>query len=106
RLVAEMEFTGIKVDPAILKRMSNDFAKKIMELEKNIHEVAGQSFNIGSPKQLGEVLFGAMGLAGGKKTKTGSYSTSADVLEELAGEHPIIDSILEWRGLSKLKSTY
>lgn len=105
-LVAEMEFTGIKVDPKILKRMSNDFAKKIMELEKNIHEAAGQSFNIGSPKQLGEVLFGSMGLSGGKKTKTGSYSTSADVLEELAGEHPIVDSILEWRGLSKLKSTY
>lgn len=105
-LVAEMEFTGIKVDPKILKRMSNDFAKKIMELEKDIHEAAGQSFNIGSPKQLGEVLFGSMGLSGGKKTKTGSYSTSADVLEELAGEHPIVDSILEWRGLSKLKSTY
>lgn len=105
-LIAEMEFTGIKVDPKILKRMSNDFAKKIMELEKSIHEAAGQSFNIGSPKQLGDVLFGAMGLAGGRKTKTGSYSTGADVLEELAGQHPIIDSILEWRGLSKLKSTY
>ncbi len=105
-LIAEMEFTGIKVEPTILKRMSNDFAKKIVELEKNIHEAAGQSFNIGSPKQLGEVLFGAMGLSGGKKTKTGSYSTSADVLEELSGEHPIVDSILEWRGLSKLKSTY
>ncbi len=105
-LIAEMEFTGIKVDPQILKRMSNDFAKKIMALEKTIHEAAGQSFNIGSPKQLGDVLFGAMGLAGGRKTKTGGYSTGADVLEELAGEHPIIDSILEWRGLSKLKSTY
>jgi len=105
-LIAEMEFTGIKVDPKILKRMSNDFAKKIMALEKSIHEAAGQSFNIGSPKQLGDVLFGAMGLAGGRKTKTGSYSTGADVLEELAGQHPIIDSILEWRGLSKLKSTY
>ena len=105
-LIAEMEFTGIKVDPQILKRMSNDFAKKIMALEKSIHEAAGQSFNIGSPKQLGDVLFGAMGLEGGRKTKTGSYSTGADVLEELAGQHPIIDSILEWRGLSKLKSTY
>jgi len=105
-LIADMEFTGIKVDPSILKRMSNDFAKKIMVLEKNIHETAGQSFNIGSPKQLGDVLFGSMGLPGGKKTKTGGYSTSADVLEELSGEHPIVDSILEWRGLSKLKSTY
>jgi DNA polymerase I len=86
--------------------MSNDFAKKIMVLEKTIHETAGQSFNIGSPKQLGDVLFGSMGLPGGKKTKSGGFSTSADVLEELSGEHPIVDSILEWRGLSKLKSTY
>ena len=105
-LIGEMEFTGIKVDPKILKRMSNDFTKKIMALEKEIHEAAGQSFNIGSPKQLGDVLFGSMGLPGGKKTKTGGYSTSADVLEELSGQHPIVDSILEWRGLSKLKSTY
>ena len=105
-LIADMEFAGIKVDPSILKRMSNDFAKKIMVLEKTIHETAGQSFNIGSPKQLGDVLFGSMGLPGGKKTKTGGFSTSADVLEELSGEHPIVDSILEWRGLSKLKSTY
>ncbi|HCS23607.1 MAG TPA: DNA polymerase I [Rhodospirillaceae bacterium] len=105
-VIADMEFAGIRVDPAFLRRMSNDFAKKIDTLERTIHEQAGQAFNIASPKQLGDVLFGAMGLQGGRKTKTGGYSTGADVLEELSGQHPIIDSILEWRGLSKLKSTY
>ena len=105
-VIADMEFTGIRVDPAILRRMSNDFAKKIDQLERQIHELAGQAFNIASPKQLGDVLFGAMGLQGGRKTKTGGYSTGADVLEELSGQHPIIDMIMEWRGLSKLKSTY
>jgi len=105
-VIADMEFTGIRVDPAILRRMSNDFAKKIDTLERSIHEQAGQAFNIASPKQLGDVIFGAMGLQGGRKTKTGGYSTGADVLEELSGAHPIIDMILEWRGLSKLKSTY
>lgn len=105
-VIADMEFTGIRVDPAILRRMSNDFAKKIDALERQIHEQAQQAFNIASPKQLGDVLFGAMGLQGGRKTKTGGYSTGADVLEELSGQHPIIDMILEWRGLSKLKSTY
>lgn len=105
-VIADMEFTGIRVDPAILRRMSNDFAKKIEQLERQIHELAGQAFNIGSPKQMGDVLFGSMGLQGGRKTKTGGYSTGADVLEELSGQHPIIDMILEWRGLSKLKSTY
>jgi len=105
-VIADMEFTGIRVDPAFLRRMSNDFAKKIDALERTIHEMAGQAFNIASPKQLGDVLFGAMGLQGGRKTKTGGYSTGADVLEELSGQHPIVDAILEWRGLSKLKSTY
>lgn len=105
-VIADMEFTGIRVDPAFLRRMSHDFAKKIDALERTIHEMAGQAFNIASPKQLGDVLFGAMGLQGGRKTKTGGYSTGADVLEELSGQHPIVDAILEWRGLSKLKSTY
>lgn len=105
-VIADMEFAGIRVDPAFLRRMSNDFAKKIDALERTIHEMAGQAFNIASPKQLGDVLFGAMGLQGGRKTKTGGYSTGADVLEELSGQHPIVDAILEWRGLSKLKSTY
>ena len=105
-VIADMEFAGIRVDPAFLRRMSNDFAKKIDALERTLHEMAGQAFNIASPKQLGDVLFGAMGLQGGRKTKTGGYSTGADVLEELSGQHPIVDAILEWRGLSKLKSTY
>jgi len=105
-VIADMEFAGIRVDPAFLRRISNDFAKKIDALERTIHEMAGQAFNIASPKQLGDVLFGAMGLQGGRKTKTGGYSTGADVLEELSGQHPIVDAILEWRGLSKLKSTY
>lgn len=105
-VIADMEFAGIRVDPAFLRRMSNDFAVKIEKLERDIHEQAGQAFNIASPKQLGDVLFGAMGLQGGRKTKTGGYSTGADVLEELSGAHPIVDMILEWRGLSKLKSTY
>jgi DNA polymerase-1 len=106
-VIAEMEFTGIKVDKAILRRLSNDFAVKIAALETEIQDEAGVSFNIGSPKQLGDVLFGALGLPGGKKTKSGAYSTSADVLEYLSAQgHPIVDKILEWRGLSKLKSTY
>ena len=105
-IIAEMEFTGVKVDKDMLRKLSNDFAKQIVALETEIHKIAGHSFNIGSPKQLGEVLFGEMGLEGGKKTKTGSYSTSADILEDLAHEHDIVQKVLDWRGLSKLKSTY
>ncbi len=104
-VIAEMEYNGIKVDVAELKSLSNSFAKQIVENEKQIYDIAGQSFNIGSPKQMGDVLFGAMGLEGGKKTKTGAWSTSADALEQLAGNE-IVDKILEWRELSKLKSTY
>ncbi|MBU6476273.1 MAG: DNA polymerase I, partial [Alphaproteobacteria bacterium] len=104
-VIAEMEYNGIKVDVAELKHLSNGFARQIAENEKEIYDLAGQSFNIGSPKQLGDVLFGSLGLEGGKKTKTGSWSTSADALEQLAGNE-IVDKILEWRELSKLKSTY
>ena len=106
-VVAKMEFTGIKVDPQALRKLSNDFAKEIATLETDIHKMAGCSFNIGSPKQMGDVLFDKMGLPGGSKTKTGAWSTSADVLEELAEQgHDIVEKILDWRGLSKLKSTY
>jgi len=106
-VIAEMEHTGIKIDVKFLKSLSNEFAKQIVDLEKQIYDLAGgQSFNVGSPKQIGDVLFGSLGLPGGKKTKTGAWSTSADVLDELAGQHPIVDKILEWRELSKLKSTY
>lgn len=105
-IIADMEFTGIKIDMQLLRRLSSDFAAQAMALEREIHDIAGQGFNIGSPKQMGDVLFGSMGLPGGSKTKTGAWSTSADVLEELAAAHPIAAKILEWRGLSKLKSTY
>ena len=106
-VIADMEFTGIRVDTAILRKLSNDFAKQIAALETDIHKIAGQSFNVGSPKQLGDVLFGSMGLPGGTKTKTGAWSTSADALEDLAHQgHDIVAKVLEWRGLSKLKSTY
>ncbi|MFH1157862.1 MAG: DNA polymerase I [Pseudomonadota bacterium] len=106
-IIAEMETTGIKIDVKVLKGLSTDFAKSAAELEIKIYELAGHSFNVGSPKQLGDILFGAMGLPGGKKTKTGAWSTSADVLEDLSGQgHEIVDKILDWRELSKLKSTY
>ena len=106
-VIAKMEHRGIKVDPLVLKEMSDDFAKKIAVFEEEIFEIAGHPFNVGSPKQLGEVLFEEMELKGGKKTKTGAYSTSVDVLEKLADDGvEIVKKVLEWRSLSKLKSTY
>ncbi len=104
-VIADMELTGIKVDPALLKKMSAEFGKKLAALEQEIHQLAGHPFNVGSPRQIGAVLFDEMGIQGGKKTKTGDWSTAADVLEKLEG-HKIVDRILEWRQLSKLKSTY
>lgn len=106
-VIADMEYTGVKIDPAFLRSLSNTFGQQIMELESAIHKETGVAFNIGSPKQMGEVLFGTLGLPGGRKTKMGVYSTSADVLEELAEQgHTVVEKILEWRSLSKLKSTY
>ena len=106
-ILAEMEKTGIVVDDNILRRLSNDFATRIVELEAIIHEHAGSSFNIASPKQLGEILFDQMGLEGGKKSKTGAWSTGADVLEDLAANGvAIAQSVLDYRQLAKLKSTY
>lgn len=106
-VIGQMELHGIKVDPIILKGMSEDFGKKIQEFEKKIQKEAGTEFNIGSPKQIGEVLFDQMGLEGGKKTKTGQWSTDVGTLEKLSAQgHEIVSNILEWRGLSKLKSTY
>ncbi len=106
-IIAQMELEGIKVDPNTLRDMSADFAAKLETLEKEIHHLAGHEFNVASPKQVGEVLFDEMGLQGGKKTKTGVYSTSVDVLEKLSLEgHEIVQKILDHRGLSKLKSTY
>ena len=105
-VLARMEMSGIKVDRDVLSRMSNAFAQKMAGLESEIHELAGQSFNVGSPKQLGEILFDKMGIEGGKRGKTGAYATGADVLEDLATEHELPARVLDWRQLSKLKSTY
>ena len=105
-VLSRMERSGIKVDRDTLSRMSNAFAQKMAGLEAEIHELAGQPFNVGSPKQLGEILFENMGIEGGKKGKTGAYATGADVLEDLATEHELPGRVLDWRQLSKLKSTY
>ena len=101
----DMEQNGIRVDADALKQYGDQLAGKIAELEKEIYEEAGETFNINSPKQLGVVLFENMKLPGGRKTKTG-YSTAADVLEKLAPEHPVVAKILEYRQYTKLKSTY
>ncbi|MFN3475599.1 MAG: DNA polymerase I [Blastomonas sp.] len=106
-VVAAMERHGIKVDREQLAALSHDFATRMAALELEIHALAGQSFAIGSPKQLGEILFEKMGLKGGKKGKTGQHSTDVTVLEKLAGEGSEISrKVLDWRQLSKLKSTY
>lgn len=101
----DMERNGIRVEADALKQYGDQLAGKIAELEKEIYEEAGETFNINSPKQLGVVLFENMKLPGGRKTKTG-YSTAADVLEKLAPEHPVVAKILEYRQYTKLKSTY
>lgn len=100
-----MEKEGVKVKPDELRAYGEALNGRIGELEESIHRKAGCDFNINSPKQLGEVLFEKMGIPGGKKTKTG-YSTAADVLDKLAPDHPIVEEVLEYRGLAKLKSTY
>jgi len=106
-VLTTMERTGIKVDREVLRRLSNDFATRIVDLATQIHKLAGRSFNIGSPKQLGEILYDEMGLAGGKRGKSGAYATGADVLEGLAAQgHDLPARVLDWRQLSKLKSTY
>jgi len=106
-VLERMEREGIKVDAQQLKALSDDFEKRMAELETEIHKLAGREFNVGSPKQLGEILFDEMSLSGGKKGKTGAYATGADVLEGLAAEgHDLPARVLDWRQLSKLKSTY
>lgn len=104
-VLAEMERTGFEVDRQALYDFGADLGVRIDELQKEIWELAGENFNVNSPKQLGEILFEKLMLPGGKKTKTG-WSTNVDVLDGLRGKHPIIDKILEFRQLSKLKSTY
>lgn len=106
-VLVEMEHRGIKVDPLVLKKLSGEFEKRLGEIETHIHQEVGQSFNVGSPKQLGEILFDKLKLPGGKKGKTGAYGTSVDVLESLSEQgFTIADTLIEWRQLSKLKSTY
>jgi DNA polymerase-1 len=106
-ILAAMEQAGIKVDKVELQRMSVEFGQRMAEFERDICLLAGVEFNVGSPKQLGEVLFDKLGLPGGKKSaKTGAYGTGADVLEELASVHPLPQKVLDWRQLAKLKSTY
>ncbi|WP_336744478.1 DNA polymerase I [Aureimonas altamirensis] len=106
-VLARMEQRGIKVDRQILSRLSGRFAQKAAALEADIHALAGESFNPGSPKQLGEILFGKLGLPGGKKTRTGQWSTDARTLEDLAAEgHELPRHIVDWRQITKLKGTY
>lgn len=106
-VIGRMEHRGISVDRQILSRMSGDFAQTAAGIEDEIFTLAGERFTIGSPKQLGEILFGKMGLPGGSKTKTGQWSTSAQVLEDLAGAgHELPRKIVDWRQVTKLKSTY
>jgi DNA polymerase-1 len=104
--VAAMEYAGIKVDRGALGELSTDFARRIAEIEAAIYQDVGNDFNIGSPKQLGEVLFDKLQLPGGKKGKTGAYGTDASILEQLSPLHPVPARVLEWRQLTKLKSTY
>lgn len=106
-VLARMERRGISIDRAILSRLSGEFAQDMARLEALIFELAGESFNLGSPKQLGDILFGKMGLPGARKTATGAWSTAAGVLEDLAEQgNALAARILDWRQLSKLKSTY
>ena len=105
--IAKMETRGVKIDVPMLKNLSQDFGTQIAQLEGEIHKLAGHPFNVASPKQLGDVLFGEMGLDGGGKTKKGDWSTSVDVLQELADQgHEVVQKVLDFRQMSKLKSTY
>jgi len=104
-VLAEMEYSGLYVDQVELDRQDKDLFKRINTLESEIHELAGETFNVSSPKQLGEILFEKLDLPNGKKTKTG-YSTNVEVLNKLMGKHPIIEKIMEYRQLTKLHSTY
>ena len=106
-VLRDMERAGIKVDRNVLARLSADFAQKMAQYEDETYALAGEKFNIGSPKQLGEILFDKMSLEGGRKTKTGAWSTDSDALETLAlAGHELPQRVLDWRGLAKLKSTY
>jgi DNA polymerase I len=111
-VLADMEMAGIQVDRDTLRGMSNVFAQKLVQLEEEIHTIAGEKFNVGSPKQLGEILFDRLQIPGGEKGKTGAYATGADILEDITTleGHPqgaeLAARILDWRQIAKLKSTY
>ncbi|MBU2232980.1 MAG: DNA polymerase I [Alphaproteobacteria bacterium] len=105
-VLAEMETAGVRIDPDRLKRLSSEFGLRMAELEAQAHEIAGRPFNIGSPRQIGEILFGELNLPGGKKTASGQWGTDASVLEDLAATHALPRVLLDWRQLSKLKGTY
>ena len=106
-VLAEMERFGIRVDGAALRRTGDEFTARMAEIERDVHRLAGREFNLGSPKQLGEILFDEMGLKGGKKGKSGAYSTDASVLEDLAAQGvELAQRVLDWRQLQKLVSTY
>jgi DNA polymerase-1 len=106
-VLARMERRGISIDRQVLSRLSGEFAQTAARVEAEIQEIAGEPVNVGSPKQIGDIIFGKMGLPGGSKTKTGAWSTTAQVLDELAEQgHEFPKRILEWRQVSKLKSTY
>ncbi|MDO4450890.1 MAG: DNA polymerase I [Moraxella sp.] len=104
QILAQMEYDGILIKPEFLSKLSLSFDNQIFELEQKAYELAGEPFNLASPKQLGEILFGKLGISGGKKTKTGQYSTSEATLAKI--DHPLVEVVLEHRSLSKLKSTY
>ncbi|MGC2778532.1 MAG: DNA polymerase, partial [Bradyrhizobium sp.] len=106
-VLARMERRGISIDRQVLSRLSGDFAQTAARVEAELQELAGEPINVGSPKQIGDILFGKMGIPGGTKTKTGAWSTSASILDDLAEQgHDFARKILEWRQVSKLKSTY
>lgn len=105
-VLSKMQNRGILVDQEALRRLGDEFSARMATLQENIYQVTGETFNIASPKQLGEILFAKMGLPGGKKTKTGMYSTDAEVLETLASEHKVVRDVLDYRMYGKLLSTY
>ena len=106
-VIVDMERAGIKIDASVLSKLSGDFAQRMGALEAEAYKLADHEFNLGSPKQVSEILFGDLGLPGGRKTAKGAWSTKAEILEELAAEgHELPGVLLNWRGLSKLKSTY
>src|SRR5699024_4427777 len=104
-ILADMEYVGAKVDVNVLKKLEQTFDAQIKEIEEDIYTLADEKFNIASPKQLGDILFGKLGLPNGKKTKSG-YSTSQDILEKIEDLHPIVPLIQQYRMLTKLSSTY